>query len=164
MTKKNKKSKKYPLWFEDPYERIRKTEEEFHKLMSDFWKDPFEFKFTFPKMEFDIKGIKPIPVTISEDNKKIYIKAELPGFKKDEITVNLTDRTLEISANRKQKLIDKGKTFYKQEASYKSARRLITLPSEVDVDSAKTKFQHGILEIEVNKVKTVRKKKKLKID
>ena len=65
MTKKNKKSKKYPLWFEDPYERIRKTEEEFHKLMSDFWKDPFEFKFTFPKMEFDIKGIKPIPVTIS---------------------------------------------------------------------------------------------------
>ena len=43
----------------------------------------------------------PYAVDIREDADHIYVDAELPGFKKDEVEITLENQTLTISAERK---------------------------------------------------------------
>src|SRR5437764_1421933 len=43
----------------------------------------------------------PFGVDVREDADHIYVEAELPGFKKDDIDITLENQTLTISAERK---------------------------------------------------------------
>src|SRR6185437_13492888 len=46
--------------------------------------------------------LAPYAVDVREDNDHIYVEAELPGFKKDEVDVTLENQTLSISAERRE--------------------------------------------------------------
>lgn len=56
------------------------------------------------------------------------IKFEIPGFKKDEIKVSLTNNSINVSAGKKGKKVEKGKGFYREEAFASSFSRSMTLP------------------------------------
>lgn len=159
-----KKKKKYPLWFEDPFETMSRMHEEMHRVMRGFWERPFEFRVPEIKIpELKLPKIKTIPVDIGETEKELLVRADLPGFTKDEIKLKLTSNTLDISAEKKKTKIEKGKTFYRQERSYGAARRMLTLPEEVKADKTKAKFENGVLEIILPKAKIKKKEKKVKI-
>jgi HSP20 family protein len=151
------KKKKYPLWFETSFEGIRKAEEEFHRTMADMWREPFEF----PDIKKDF--VKSIPIDLAESNGELILRAELPGFNKDEIKLKVTPTTVDISAGKKKVSIDKGKTFYRQERSYGSARRIMTLPTEVKTEGIKAKFENGILEVIMQKKEVTKKKEEKEI-
>ncbi|MEM5804842.1 MAG: Hsp20/alpha crystallin family protein [Candidatus Aenigmatarchaeota archaeon] len=127
--------KKVPLWFEDPFERMGRLEEEMRKTMRQIWTEPIRIR-QMPAS---------IAVDISERDGNIMLKADMPGFDKDEIQVKVSSNTVEMSAERKKEKEERGKTFYRRERSYGSARRTVTLPEEVLPDKSKAKFEHGVL-------------------
>src|ERR1051325_5395055 len=47
------------------------------------------------------QGFAPYCVDVREDGDHIYVEAELPGYKKDEVDITLENQTLTISAERK---------------------------------------------------------------
>jgi len=147
------KKKKYPFWFES-FEGLRRMEEDFHRMMQDMWKIPFQT----PKMRLEFT--RAIPVDIAESERELILRAELPGFNKDEIKLKVTPTTIDISAEKKKISIDKGKTFYRQERSYGSARRIMTLPAEVKPEGMKAKFENGILEVIMPKKEVKKKEEK----
>jgi HSP20 family protein len=73
--------------------------------------------------------------------------------------VELHDRTLIISGERKEEKEEKGKTFHRVERRSGSFRRSFTMPLEVDEGKVDTKFEHGVPRITLPKTEKAAPKK-----
>ncbi len=143
-------------WFwEDPFEVMeemqRAWEESFRKVFSPVlepWEEAFE------RIEARM------PVDIEETEKEVIVKADLPGFNKEEVSVEVLGNKLSISAQKKEEKVEQDKNYYKKERIGKVARRTIVLPCEVDAENAKVEFENGVLTITLPK-KEIEKKVKL---
>jgi HSP20 family protein len=104
-------------------------------------------------------------VDILENNGDIVVKAELPGVKKEDTDITLTDDTITISGEKKEEKEVKKKDYYRYESSYGSFCRTFSLPSDVQSNKAKTKMRDGVLEIRIPKTEEAKKKEvKVKVE
>jgi HSP20 family protein len=99
-------------------------------------------------------------VDIFEEGSDVVVKAELPGMRKEDIDVKLTDNTVTISGEKKKEEKVEKKNYSRIERSYGSFTRAFSLPSEVQTDKAKAQFKDGILEIRVSKTEEAKKKER----
>jgi len=104
------------------------------------------------------------PVDIVETDDEVIVRADLPGFDKSEVVVKATENTLEISAQQKEKKIEKTEKMFRAERRFGSMRRMLTLPTEVLPETAKAKFEKGVLEVRFKKAKPAKKMKEIKIE
>jgi HSP20 family protein len=72
---------------------------------------------------------------------------DLPGLKRDDVKVELTEGLLTISGERKEEKEEKREGYYRSERSYGSFFRQIPLPEGAKTDTAKAEFNDGVLEI-----------------
>lgn len=94
----------------------------------------------------------PYAVDIREDADHIYVDAELPGFKKEEVEVTLENQTLTIAAERKsQRKEGNGEQTLLQERRYTRFLRSFTLPPTVNEQKVDAKLNEGILSIVLDK-------------
>src|SRR5688500_16300280 len=98
-------------------------------------------------------ALAPYAVDVREDGDHIYVEAELPGFKKDEVDVTLENQTLTIAAERREEKHDGGKKgeHLLRERRYTRFLRSFTLPPTVDEQSVNAKLNDGVLTITLNK-------------
>lgn len=96
-------------------------------------------------------GLASYPVDIDEDEKHVYVEAELPGFSRDEINVSLETGTLTISAERKEESRPEGRTRHLSERRYSRVQRSFSLPESVDEENVDAKLEGGVLHIVLNK-------------
>jgi HSP20 family protein len=75
------------------------------------------------------------------------VRAELPGLKKDDVEVNVTEDAITIQGERQEERERNEEGFFHSERSYGSFYRTIPLPEGVITDSAKANFKDGVLEI-----------------
>jgi len=68
-------------------------------------------------------------IDVFERDKRLVTKIDLPGTKKEDITVEITDGHLAISGERKREQEEKGKEFYRCEREYGSFYRAVPLPA-----------------------------------
>jgi HSP20 family protein len=98
--------------------------------------------------------LAPYGVDVREDSERIYVEAELPGFKKDEVDINIENQTLTISAEHKEhnesKPAEKNQWLLR-ERRYTRFQRSFTLPSTVDPQSVQAKLNEGVLTVTLNK-------------
>jgi len=78
---------------------------------------------------------------------EFVVHAELPGMKKDDITVDIKDDGICIQGERKRETKEDRDGVYRAERSYGSFYRMIPLPDGSMVDQANAKFKDGVLEI-----------------
>jgi HSP20 family protein len=86
-------------------------------------------------------------VEIYQRDNELVVRADLPGMKKDDVSVDVTDRDLTISGERKRELEIEHGGMYRSERSYGSFYRTIRLPEGAIADQAKATFKDGVLEI-----------------
>lgn len=104
-------------------------------------------------------------VDIFEDGEDLVVKAELPGIKKEQIDVRLTDGMITISGEKKKEDEVKRKDYYKWERSYGSFCRSFQLPAEVQKDKVKSTFKDGVLEVRMPKSReAISKEVKIKVE
>lgn len=125
---------------------------------------PFPFlkpsRLIFPQQEDLIPS-----VDIFEDGSDVVVKAELPGIKKEDIDITLTDNTIMIAGEKKREEEIKKKNYYRWESSYGSFNRTFSLPAEVKLDKVKSTFKDGVLEIKLPKTEEAKKKEiKVKVE
>ena len=97
--------------------------------------------------------LAPYAVDVREDNDHIYVEAELPGFKKDEVDVTLENQTLTISAERREEGANdpkKGEHLL-HERRYTRFLRSFTLPPTVNEQTVNAKLTDGVLTVTLNK-------------
>lgn len=92
------------------------------------------------------------PVDIEEDKERLALVAELPGFREDQIQIQMEGGVLTIRGERRFEG-DKtgGKNFHRVERSYGQFVRSFTLPNNVDRDNVHASFSDGLLTIELPK-------------
>jgi len=95
--------------------------------------------------------LAPYGVDIREDADHIYVEAELPGFKKDEVDITLENQTLTISAEHKADKDEKQGDLLLHERRYSRFLRSFTLPPTVDEKSVDAKLADGVLTITLKK-------------
>ena len=96
---------------------------------------------------------------VTENDRSIDVAIDLPGMKPEDVKVELHDRTLTISGERKEDQEEQGKTFHRIERRSGSFRRLFTLPVEVDEGAVDAKFSDGVLHVTLPKTEKAAPKK-----
>jgi HSP20 family protein len=120
----------------------------------DLWNDPFR-QFgnglsQFFRQAFEGSGseitLGKYPVDVEEDGNSIIVEAELPGFKKEEIEVNVESGVLTIKAERMPKeSVDKQQHL--NERRYTRVMRSFNLPSSIDDSDVDATLNDGVLKI-----------------
>jgi HSP20 family protein len=97
--------------------------------------------------------LAPYAVDVREDGDHIYVEAELPGFKKDDVDITLENQTLTIAAERRDDNNPDGTKgeHLLRERRYTRFLRSFTLPPTVDEQSVNAKLTDGVLTITLNK-------------
>lgn len=98
------------------------------------------------------------PVDIHEDDDALTVEAELPGFAKDEVDVNIDQGVLTISAERKPAERTEG-SMHVHERKYLRVARKFTLPTSVDPTNVDAKLADGILTLKLSKRDEVKPRK-----
>jgi len=137
-----------------------KPVDEFEKTIEQAFKPLQRLKKFFEDWDLDLptETVNFPKIDIWEDEEKYVVEAELPGFDKKDIEVNITDDILTIKATRKKEEEKKDKNYYYAERSYGEFVRSVRLPSEVDKKSIKAKYNNGVLELTLPKTKEAKEK------
>ena len=90
-------------------------------------------------------------IDIFEKDGALMVKAELPGVKKEDVSVALDDGDLIIRGERKTESEVKEEDYHRMEWSYGEFYRRLPLPFEAQVEGIKASFTDGVLEISVPK-------------
>jgi HSP20 family protein len=137
--------------FINPFEWMNRISDEmgrtFDRVSRDFgfpgrsWlsSDPFDSAARFgnwsPRVEAFQKG------------DRFFVRAELPGLKKDDVHVDLRDGALTIHGERREEHEDQREGYYHSERQYGRFQRTVPLPDGVIEESAQASFRDGVLEI-----------------
>ena len=95
-------------------------------------------------------GYRPT-VDIYEKDEKLVIEAELPGFDKENITVDVKGRLLTIGGERDSKEEVKDEKRFRRERRYGSFERSFRLPFEVTEEQINAHYKNGVLTLSVEK-------------
>lgn len=120
-------------------------------------RDPFDVQGTFRQLMdrfFDDSVTRmanpfveegTLPVDISERDGKIWVRASVPGFKKDEIDVQVHEGVLSITARKSEETEERGDRWFRRERYYGSLSRRIALPGVVDQAEVDATLEDGVL-------------------
>jgi HSP20 family protein len=91
------------------------------------------------------------PLDVSEEKNSVHVKADLPGLKKEDITLSCEGSVLTIRGERKSEEQKQEKKYYRVERSYGVFERSIDIGVPIDQSKVKAKYNDGVLEVEVPK-------------
>jgi HSP20 family protein len=90
-------------------------------------------------------------VDIYEDADAIYLKAELPGIKPDDVNIDIENRVLTIRGERKLERDEKREGYRRIESSYGAFTRSFALPESVVADKVDAEIEDGVLKLRIPK-------------
>jgi len=104
-------------------------------------------------------------VDVYEDKDNVFVKAELPGMKREQLEVSLMDGMLNISGERKEEAEYKGAESYRSERYFGRFYRSIPLPAPVEAKKLEAHYKDGILTVTCPKTEEAKRKQvEIKID
>ena len=123
-------------------------------LFDDFFSDPFEMMMPQSRNPLYGKHAKNLMKTdVRETENSFEVDMDLPGFKKDEVNLELKDGYLTVSAD---KALDKDEKdnegrYIRQERWSGSCSRSFYVGDAVKPEDVRAKFENGILQIALPK-------------
>ena len=94
-----------------------------------------------------------IRTDIKENDKAYIVRAEIPGVKKEDISVTIDGNLVAISAEVKdeKEVKEEGEKVLRRERYYGKVARTFTLGQDVDENAAQAKYSDGVLELVLTK-------------
>ncbi|MDQ6779291.1 MAG: Hsp20/alpha crystallin family protein [Actinomycetota bacterium] len=86
-----------------------------------------------------------------ETEAEFVLRADLPGVSEGDVNIELEDRVLTISGERKAEHEEHKEGYYRVERSTGTFTRTLTLPEGVDPAGIKASFDKGVLEVRIPK-------------
>lgn len=121
----------------------------------DLWDDGFvkDF-FDFPKHVGRNPTVAP-KANIKETDQDFQIELAIPGYAKEDISIDVEDGVLSVKAHKEEQSEEPG-TYTRKEFALSQYERSFRLPIEkIDLDGITAKLEHGILLLVVPKRKEV---------
>jgi HSP20 family protein len=97
-------------------------------------------------------------LTISEDDKNVYVEAALPGLKIEDVDISFDKGLLWIKGQRKEEEKDKKRSYFRKAVSSYSYH--LSVPGNIDIKSdPEAAYKDGILTVTFKKAKQDQPKK-----
>ena len=127
--------------------------------MRKYYLDSIFDDFMEPSVSFD-----PMKCDIYEKDGAYHIEADIPGFKKDEISVECEDGYVTILAEKtlENEEKDEDRKYLKRERNYSKTTRKFYV-GDIESDKIEAKYENGILNIVVPKQEKLPNKKTIEI-
>jgi HSP20 family protein len=109
----------------------------------------------------DMETIIPY-IDLEDKGDHFVLSAEAPGFKKDEIDINICGTSVEISGCKEATVDEKDKNYVRKERMSESFYRTVALPEEIKYEEVSADLKDGVLEIMLPK-KSPKQRKKINI-
>jgi HSP20 family protein len=97
-------------------------------------------------------------VDMYQTDDEVVVRVALPGFKADEVQINVTGDVLHLRGEMQQQEEKQERAWHIREQRWGSFERSIPLPTEVTADRAAADFENGILTITLPKAEEVKPK------
>jgi HSP20 family protein len=81
----------------------------------------------------------------------LVLKADLPGLRREDVSIEVKDGVLTISGERKDEHEEKADGYYRVERTFGSFSRTLTLPKGIEADGIVADFADGVLEVKIPK-------------
>lgn len=99
-----------------------------------------------------------LAVDVEDRDDAFVVVADLPGYDKDDIDVEVHERTLRIDATHEADHEEEAEvddaSYVRRERSKRSLSRSVSLPEDVDEEGASASFENGVLTVELPKTHT----------
>ena len=112
--------------------------------------------FDWPDLRARLESTAPKVDVIDRDT-EVCVRAELPGFRKEDIEVSLSDSAITIKASSSEEKGEEDGDFHRKEIRRDFVSRTVPLPSEVDGTRAVARLNDGVLEVTAPKVERARR-------
>lgn len=91
-----------------------------------------------------------------ETEDHFVLRADLPGMSEEDVAIEVQDRTLTLSGERRAEHESKDEGYYRLERASGTFARSLTLPEGVDADAIAASFDKGVLEVRIPKPEEVK--------
>ncbi len=91
------------------------------------------------------EGSKVPAVDIYEDNEHLFVKAELPGLRKEDISLSISGNILTLTGKKSETKEEKKENYYRKEIREGAFSRSVEIPCAIDRDKIKASYRDGIL-------------------
>lgn len=145
---------------EEAEEAARRRGRQAEKVINDFLSSLKSRQEDFSKAWTDYTTSEKPLADVIETEGEIIVKTDLPGIKKGDVDVTITEDSVEISAQFKEEYSEEEVDYILRERSYGETKRFIKLPGKVKVKEATAKLEDSILTINLPKME----KSKFKVD
>ncbi len=124
------------------------------KVMDRFITDSFGTQHGWSS--WDQTGLRTLPLEVYETPDQFVVRAVAPGVNPDDLNVEYDAGTLTIRAKNEAPELQDGWKAHLTEFGYGESVRQLRLPRQVDIDAAKSSFEHGVLTLILPKVADAR--------
>lgn len=113
------------------------------RLLKDFWG-------THPEVMSEVEWRPAMDLEETDDD--YIVQVELPGLKKEDIEISVSEDHLTIKGERKREKEEKGKRYHRIERWYGKFERTVRFPTKVDPNKAKAEYKAGVLRVTLPKL------------
>ena len=137
----------------NPTRDMMQTRNEMHRLVNEFFRGGNGGDGSWRT------GAWTPAVDIYESDQALTLKAELPGFSKDDVQIDIKDNVLTLKGERKREHEVKEEQYHRVERVFGAFRRSFVLPALIDADKAEATFKDGVLELKLPKAEEAKPKR-----
>ena len=139
--------------------------DEMDRWFNEFGRQGWLHPFSWPK---EMAAMAPFEgrtprVDMVDREGEVVVRAELPGVKKDDLEVTLSEHTVRLEAHTTREETEENEEYYRRETSRGDFQRTLTLPDGLDEEKATANFADGVLELTLPK-KEKTTKRQVKVD
>lgn len=91
------------------------------------------------------------PLDLSENEKQIMLRMDLPGVDPKEIDIQVCDNCVTVSGEKKEEKDIQGDTYHRVERRSGKFSRSMMLPCAVEEDKVEAKYKDGVLRVTMPK-------------
>lgn len=128
----------------EPARELNSLQQEVNRVFGSFFDAPTGGDGAVPR-----RWIPAMDLVESGDH--YVLRADLPGLGEDDVTIELDDRVLTVSGERRSESEQRGDGYHRIERATGSFSRSLTLPEGIDGDAIEAAFDKGVLEIRIPK-------------
>lgn len=127
-------------------EAVARVQKEMNDIFREFWTKHYKL---YPE---SFKSMEPL-YDIEDAGDKIIIYMDVPGFRKNEIKIRVTEDSLEVLAEKSEERSseEKKKQYIVRQRVYSRLYKKILLPSKVRPEQARAKLEDGVLIVSIPK-------------
>lgn len=121
--------------------------------------DAFRSPWMMPSIRERMEMFPEPYIEMTETDKEVVLTAELPGVKKDNIKINITEDRMELGVDERGEKEKEAEGEYRYESRYYGMHHSYATPVKIDPDRTKASFKNGVLEIRAEKAEKTEKKR-----